>query len=82
MAGLKSSDDKLQTRIALACDKTISDDAALRALYGQVSKPIRDKAAERAANFFWTLQDARRMMRRVTRCAGVDPRDSHRSPCS
>jgi uncharacterized protein len=44
MAGLKSSGENLQTRIALSCDKIVSDEAALRALYGGATKPIRDKA--------------------------------------
>lgn len=46
MAGQKSSDDTLQTRIALSCDKVIADEKALRELYGAVSKPIRDKAID------------------------------------
>ena len=46
MVSLASPDGKLQTRVALACDKMISDEAALRELYGNVAKPIRDKAID------------------------------------
>lgn len=51
MADLTHPGGNLQTRIALACDKVIADEAALRALYGKVAKPIRDKAIDHLDGF-------------------------------